>query len=139
MRRPIASALALLVVGAAATANAGGAPLPPPPKPCVTDNDCDGCQRCNGGYCPGGETQEAICMCNAECELVGKHSCDLSKDKPLCGGTCADAAPALTLVCASGSDHASLELFTAGTISDAPSAATAMPTSAIVVLPFEGP
>jgi hypothetical protein len=139
MRR-LACAFALLaVVGAAATAEAGGAPPPPPPKPCVTDNDCDGCQRCNNGYCPGAEVEQASCMCNAECELVGKHSCDLSLQKPLCGGTCNAAAPTRDLVCGAGFDHATLEPFTAGAIGDVATAATALPDGAIIVEPFGGP
>jgi hypothetical protein len=51
-------------------------------------------------------------MCNAECERVGLASCDLSLDKPLCGGICSNRPKARELTCSAGDDVTRLESFT---------------------------
>ena len=50
-----------------------------------------------------------MCLCNAECELAGMHACDLSMDKPLCGGVCRPSAPTRALTCSAGDDLVKLE------------------------------
>jgi len=85
------------------------APPPPPLKPCATDADCPGCERCSNGFCPGGVAQLAICMCNAECQDIGFGACDLSPDKPLCGGRCVGGTPQRELVCGAGDDVVKVE------------------------------
>jgi hypothetical protein len=51
-------------------------------------------------------------MCNAECERIGKASCDVSPDKPLCGGRCSAAPKTKELTCGAGDDVVKLEPFT---------------------------
>jgi hypothetical protein len=110
-----ASVWLVLAVGAIALttrlAIADGAPPPPPPQTCATDADCPGCQRCAGGVCPGVEVQADVCMCNAECERIGMASCDLSVDKPLCGGRCVAVPKSRELTCGAGDDLVKLEPF----------------------------
>ena len=84
-----------------------GAPIPRE-IPCSKDTDCAGCQRCTGGFCPNSETQQKICMCNAECTEAGTV-CDVSEMKPLCGGTCVKATAKRELTCGAGDDVVVIE------------------------------
>lgn len=77
---------------------------------CTSDTDCAGCARCRRGLCSGPLGDKA-CMCHGECVDVGHESCDLSPQKPLCGGVCSDAPPRGPLPCGRGNDTVRLERF----------------------------
>ena len=71
---------------------------------CSTDLDCGGCLRCREGMCDRSQWAGTTCMCHDECVAVGQKSCDVSRRKPLCGGTCSDAPPTVPLACGQGQD-----------------------------------
>ena len=71
---------------------------------CSTDLDCSGCLRCREGMCDRTQWAGTSCMCDDECVAVGKKSCDVSRRKPLCGGTCSEAPPTAPLTCGQGQD-----------------------------------
>ena len=107
----LVGALALSSTKVRADSGDGPEPLGPP---CKTDADCPGCGRCRDGFCPAKDPSGAECMCNAECEAKGATSCDLSVEKPLCGGVCVDAPKTRELTCGAGDDSTKLAPFDGG-------------------------
>jgi hypothetical protein len=76
-----------------------------PRSRCASDSDCPGCERCVDGVCPGAEPKTTTCMCPDECTPAGFAWCDVSSEKPLCGGVCvADGTSARALTCGAGDD-----------------------------------
>lgn len=108
-------ALLLGLVGTSLSARATGASQPTPTpttKACARDADCLDCERCRDGHCASLVVEPRPCMCNAECELMGRSSCDLSVDKPLCGGVCVSEPSTRELTCSTGDDAPALVPFT---------------------------
>jgi len=101
----------LMLGGLAISVSARGAPNTP--QSCTTDTDCPGCARCGNGFCDQNTASLGECMCNAECEAAGSKSCELSVEKPLCGGRCTSAPKTRELICSAGDDRTALEAVSA--------------------------
>jgi hypothetical protein len=94
-----------------------------PVQPCGSSAACGGCSVCVSGSCQ--PSTLPLCRCDAECELYGYGSCELSHaDRPSCGGACTKSKATSGLACGEGSN--------AWMLGPVPTPSKSVPTSAVV-------